>query len=494
MDYADGESIYKETVEWVEGKGREKQIAKHKAAGRLLVRERLDFLLDKDSFVEYGKFAYSNQPGYKERSPRDAILTGFGTINGKKVAVIAEDRTVMGGTHGEINLKKVDRLAAIAFEHKVPIISLAEGGGGRVPDLLGVGLCRLFDSNKESIFFTLGNRLKRPLFIGAVFGPSYGDPAIRTAMADFTIMVKDAAFALAGPPLVEAAIGSKVTDMELGGPAIHQNTGIVDFIVDNEIEALNKIKEIMTIIRPPEETIDPIDRPVPELKELVPANPRVGYDIYKFIKTICDNGECLEISPFDGLGVVTAIGRMAGRAVGFIASQPKNIAGVIDSRALIKMTNFITLLNREHIPLVVLQDVPGVMVGQTVEKDGLLRELMNYINAMANADQLLTITLIIRKSYGVAYFFMGNAATGAKYVAAWPNAEIGFLAPEAGAAILLKNEKRENKWQLIKQKAAEFSNNQSVWNVAGEDLIDDIILPEDTRSAICKALNYLTFV
>ena len=491
MNYKEGEKKFQEAALWVEGKGREKQIQKHKESGRLLIRERLALLLDEESWLEYGKFAHSNEPGFEERSPMDAIVTGIGRVNGREVVIIGEDRTVLGGTHGDINFRKVERIVDVAFQKNFPIISLSEGGGGRVPDLLGVGLCHMFGLSKQKIFFGLGNRMKRPLFICAVFGPSYGDPAIRAAMADITIMVKDSAVALSGPPLVEAATGEVITDFELGGPDIHRETGIVDLIVDTESEALQKIKEILNIFRPPEVNSDPPERSVPELQEIVPEDHREGYDMGDFIKVICDYGEWLELKPDYGIGIMTALGRIGGRCVAFLASQPKNIGGVIDAKAFRKMSDFLALVNKERIPLIVLQDVPGVLIGRSVEEEGLLRELVNYISVLANLDNLIIQTLVIRKAYGVAYFFMGMAATGAQCVAAWSSAEIGFLAPEAGAAILLKNYQSSDKNELIKKTATEFRNQASVWYTAGEDYIDAIILPAETRCHLCKTLDYI---
>ncbi|MFZ5631532.1 MAG: acyl-CoA carboxylase subunit beta [Bacillota bacterium] len=491
MNYKEGEERLKEAVLWVEGRGREKQIKRHRESGRLLIRERLALLLDEGSWLEYGKYAHSSEPGYEERSPMDAIVTGIGRINGREVVIVGEDKTVMGGTHGVINFRKVERIIDVAFQNNFPIVSLSEGGGGRIPDLLGVGLCHMFGLSKQKMFYGLGNRMKRPLFICAVFGPSYGDPAIRAAMADVTIIVSDSAVALSGPPLVEAATGGVVGDLELGGPEVHKETGIVDIIVDTEAEALQKIKEILHILRPGEASSDPPDRPVPELQNIVPEDHREGYDMGDFIRVICDHGEWMELKSYYGVGVITALGRMGGRRVAFLASQPQNMGGVIDARALRKMSDFVTFASKERIPLIVLQDVPGLLIGRFAEREGLLRELVSYISTLAGLDNLVMQTLVIRKAYGVAYFFMGIAATGSQCVAAWSTAEIGFLAPEAGAAILLKNTKGDNKAAIIKKTAAEFRNKASVWYVAGEDYIDAVILPAETRSHLCRTLDYI---
>jgi acetyl-CoA carboxylase carboxyltransferase component len=233
-----------------------------------------------------------------------------------------------------------------------------------------------------------------------------------------------------------------------------------------------------------------VDRLVPSLEKIIPHNNRKVYDMRKVIDEICDNREWLELKSRFGKGLLVGLGRTGGQLIGIMASQPMSAGGAADAKGLQKSAAFLEFATKRRIPLLVIQDVPGFLIGSYVEKEGMVNEIAHHTKALDKVDVPM-ITLIIRKSYGVAYYFLGCGASGSQYVVAWPNAEIGFMAPEMGAAILTKHVKPGKKKEAIKKTALELYRSASVWDSAYEFLIDDIILPEETRKVICHAFDLL---
>jgi len=300
MDYREGRKRLEEERLWVhtiDSKGKSKRDRRRR--GKYHVSERINLLLDPGTWFEYGEFARSPEPRLRDRSQRDGTMTGFGKINGQTVAIIGDDITVLGGTQSLGNVRKVERVLKIAFKKNFPIISLSEGGGLRVPDCMGTGFTRIIgEHDPVRALAGLANQHNRPLFICGVFGYCYGDPALRASSADITIMVEDSAVALSGPPLLEAAISEKISDIELGGPELHEiKTGVVDRVVKTEDDCIKMIKDVLHILRPPEVPSDPVDRLVPSLESIVPHDNRKVYDMRKVVDQICDSGEWLELKP-----------------------------------------------------------------------------------------------------------------------------------------------------------------------------------------------------
>ncbi|MEW6614836.1 MAG: carboxyl transferase domain-containing protein [Thermodesulfobacteriota bacterium] len=491
MDYEEGRKKLEQERLWVQEKSSQKQLERHRKKRKYHVSERIEKLVDPGSWLEYGQFARSLEPAHKERSRRDAVMTGLGKINGRTIAILGDDITSMGATQSFVTIRKSDRIIDIACRNQFPIISFSEGGGGRVPDIIGVGFSRILGFHRLEALNSLANWEDRPLFICCVFGYCYGDPAFRSGMADITIMVEDSAVAVSGPPLLEVAISEKITDIELGGPEIHQTkTGLVDIVVKTEDDCIEAVKNILHILRPPEIPKDPVDRLVPSLEAIIPHSNRYVYDMRKVIDELCDNGEWLELKPRFGKGLLVGLARVGGQVVGIIASQPLSAGGSVDARALQKSAAFLEFTTRRRIPLIVVQDIPGFLIGSDNEKDGMVNEIANHTKALDKVDVPM-IVLIIRKSYGAAYYFLGCVASGAQYVAAWPNAEISFMAPEMGAGILTKHVEPEKKEDAMKKTAADLERNASVWGPAHEFLLDDIIAPEETRKMLCHALSLL---
>ena len=345
MDYEHGRKRLEEERLWLQKKGNPIQIERQRKKGKFHVSERIEMLLDPGTWLEYGDFARSEKPGVdKDRIQRDGTMVGFGKINGRTVAVVGDDITVFGGTQSFVNMRKADRVIEIAIKHGFSIISLSEGGGGRVPDAIGSGFARLMTMDPIKSLNSLANWRKRPLLISAMFGYCYGDPALRGGFADITIMVEDSAVAISGPPLLKAAISEEITDLELGGPELHQvTTGLVDLVVKDEKECIKAIKNVLNILRPPETTSDPIDRLVPSMESIVPYENRKVYDIKKVINEICDNEEWLELKSRFGKGLFVGLARMGGQVIGIIANQPLSAGGAVDAKALKKSAAFMEL-------------------------------------------------------------------------------------------------------------------------------------------------------
>jgi len=490
MDYKEGRKRRDTEREWV-SRGNPKGLERHLAKGKRHVSERIRQLVDKGSWLEYGEFSRAISDDLKDRSPRDGVMTGLARIDGQKVAIIGDDITVLGGTQSSVSVRKVDRIVDIALRNNFPIISLSEGGGVRLPDGIGVGFTRLCGLHPVKSLGSLANWSQRPLFICGVFGYCYGDPAFRVGMADVSIMVEDAGAAVSAPSVIEAAISEKVTDRELGGSGLHQlTTGTVDIVVKTEEECIEAIKRTLRIMRHNELPTDPADRLIPEMESIVPCNNRQVYDMRKVIGLISDNGEWIEIKSKFGKGLLTGLARIGGRCIGVIASQPLTAGGSIDAKALRKSASFMELAIKRRIPLLVLQDLPGFLIGTAVEKDGMLNAVANHARVL-DAMDVPMVTVIIRKAYGAAYYFLGMGASGAQFVAAWSNAEISFMSPNIGAAIFTKHVEQEKKLEAKMKKVEELSKGTSIWDAAYEHWLDTVITPEETRKVVCQAFDYI---
>lgn len=490
MDYEEGRKRLNTEREWVL-RGNQRGLEKHTAREKRHVSERIRQLIDEGSWLEYGEFARATAPEFKDRSPRDGVMTGLARIDGQKVAIIADDVTVLGATQSFVSVRKVDRIVEIALRNNFPLISLSEGGGVRLPDGIGVGFTRLCGLHPVRSLGSLANWSTRPLFICGVFGYCYGDPAFRVGMADVAIMVEDAGAAVSAPVVIEAAISEKITDKELGGPTLHQvTTGTVDVVVKTEEDCIETIKQVLRIMRSPESPADRPDRLIPELESIVPSDNRQVYDMRKVIDLICDNREWIELKARFGKGLLTGLARIGGRLVGVIASQPMSAGGSVDAKALRKSAAFMELAMKRRIPLLVIQDIPGFLIGTAVEKDGMVNAVANHARVL-DAIDVPMVTVVIRKAYGAAYYFLGMGASGSQFVAAWSNAEISFMAPQIGAAILTKHVEPEKKIEARQKAAADLERGASIWDAAYEHWLDAVISPEETRKVVCQAFDYI---
>ena len=500
--------------------GGEEEIAKQRAQGKLTVRERIDLLFDEGTFTELGILAehQSDDPSLKGKStPADGLVCGFGNVNGRRAGVIAYDFTVIAGTIGEVNERKADRLREMALIELFPLIWLLDSAGARIQEIA------------SSKFATTGKlfydqvRLSGVVpQIAAMMGPCAAGTAYIAGLADFVIMVKGtSSMALAGPPLVKAAIGEEISAENLGGSKIHcAISGVGDAEVADDQECIDVIKQYLGYFpshsgeKPPPGGMPPSNNahyslsssdhlsralsgePIDvhhlddSILDILPESSLKLYDMKQILLKIVDDGGYLEMKPAFGRGLITALARIGGHVVGIVASQPAFMGGVINIDESDKAARFINLCDAFNIPLVYLQDVPGFMVGSEVEKKGIIRHGAKMLFATCRAT-VPKITVIIRKAYGAGYYVMCGKAFGADLIVAWPTAEISLMGAEGAVNIIFRKEiqKAANPELRRKELVTEYRRKIALDMAAGGAYIDDVIDPRDTRKVIVHALE-----
>jgi acetyl-CoA carboxylase carboxyltransferase component len=479
-----------------EGGGAER-IERQHAAEKLTARERLDLLVDEGTFTELG---IHGRPHFSQRAmdgkdaPADGVITGYGKVDGRIVAVCAYDFTVMAGSMGMTGELKVTRLRELALTKRIPFIWLLDSAGARIQEAVG------------SLFAGSGHLFREEVVmsgvvpqIAALMGPCAAGTAYIPGLADFVPMVKGrGSMALAGPHLVRAAIGEDVTQEELGGSRVHcRKSGVGDLEVADDQECIRRIKQYLSFFpqnceQPPplQPTSDPIDRGDDELLDVLPESNRKPYDMYEVIRRIVDDGEWLDLKPQWAKTIITCLARFGGRPVGIVANQPKHLGGILDNDSADKAARFVNLCNAYGLPLVFLMDVPGFMVGTKVEEAGIIRHGAKMLHAVANAT-VPKITVVIRKAYGAGYYVMNGRAYEPDLIVAWPTAEISVMGAEGAVEIVMRRQVEEaddpaaKKAELIDA----YRKIIDVYVAAGNDMIDDVIDPRETRLTIVRALE-----
>ncbi|MHB8691768.1 MAG: acyl-CoA carboxylase subunit beta [Solirubrobacteraceae bacterium] len=484
------------------GMGGPDRIAAHHAKGRLTARERVERLVDPGSFVELGMLALSDRPEVGERAPADAAVTGVGTVEGRKVGVIANDATVLAGTTGRVGSRKQGQIMSLAARKGYPLVMLGDANGGRLPDLLGSDFAGSAGGDEGEHFLGIRVAETRIPRVTAILGNAYGDPAFWAGSSDFVTMAEGCSIALSGPSLVGSSTGAASTHEELGGAAVSvKTTGFVSRLEPGEDESIASIRTFLSYLpsnaslKPPEADALPAGTPGEKLYEIVPNRSRRGYDIGKVIGAVLDGGSFFEIHPDFARSIVVGLGRVEGRPVGVIANQPKFRGGVVDADAAVKATRLADLCNGFGLPMIFLQDMPGVMIGHESERLGIGRRLIELYTAVARSS-VPKVTVILRKAFGFGYMTLGGPNMGTDYVVAWPNAEIGFMA--ADNAVHVVHHKRliaareqdgeEAAGALAAELEQEMHNAFAPWLAASQSLIHDVIRPEDTRQAVIDGL------
>ncbi|MGH9245422.1 MAG: acyl-CoA carboxylase subunit beta [Acidimicrobiales bacterium] len=479
--------------------GREK-IARHRESGRLTVRERITALVDRDSFFEIGLLAQPERLSGRP-APADAIVTGLARIDGRKVAVLGIDATVKAGTTAPVNMRKQGRLEELAGRRGLPIIALSDADGGRIPDVIGWRFSGLPFDFRTFVQPPAGSPAVPRLT--AILGPSFGDAALHAAAAHFVVMKRDGALGLSGPPVIEGAIGEKVTPTELGGPDVVTASGYVHQVVDGEEEVLAALRGFLSYL-PSNAGLSPPSipgrlpaRPPEELLTIVPTRRKRGYDVRHVLEAIFDEGSIFPWGERTGRSLVTSLARLDGETVGVVANQPLFLAGVLDPAALAKEHAFAGLCDTFNIPMVFLHDVPGLMIGTKAEREGVLAWYERVVSRLARAT-VPKLTVIMRKSYGGGNFAMAGRPTHPDLLVCWPTAELGFMAPETGVRTLhrrrledlLVSDGPEAHAALIEKLAEEWSHESEPWEAAAHVYVDDIIRPQDTRRVLIAGLDY----
>jgi acetyl-CoA carboxylase carboxyltransferase component len=473
------------------------RIEKQHAAQKLTARERLELLIDQGTFVELG---IQGRPHFSQRAmegkeaPADGVVTGYGKVDGRLCAVAAYDFTVMAGSMGMTGELKVARLRELALTQRIPMIWLLDSAGARIQEAVG------------SLFAGTGHLFREEVVmsgvvpqVAALMGPCAAGTAYIPGLADFVPMVRGrGSMALAGPHLVRAAVGEEVTQEELGGSRVHcRRSGVADLEVADDAECIERIKQYLGYFpanceQPPPagRCTDPLDRGDEELLDILPDSNRKPYDMYEVIRRIVDDGVYFDLKPQWAKTIITCLARFGGRPAGIVANQPKQLGGILDNDSADKAARFINLCNAFGIPLVYLVDVPGFMVGTKVEEQGIIRHGAKMLYATANAT-VPKVTVVLRKAYGAGYYVMCGRAYEPDLIVAWPSAEISVMGPEGAVEIIFRKqvEEAEDPQQKRRELIANFRKIIDVYVAAGNDMIDDVIDPRETRPTICRALE-----
>lgn len=479
--------------------GGEESVERQHSQGKLTARERIDLLCDEGSFVEFGMLANHMDPQLTaagKDAPADGVICGLGKVDGRPVAICAYDFTVMAGSMGNVGEQKVARMREISLRQKIPFIWLLDSAGARIQQ--GVG----------STFAGAGALFREQVvmsgvvpMVAAVMGPCAAGTAYIPALADVVFMVTDTgSMALGGSHLVRAAVGEEVTDYEMGGPQIHcRISGCADLELPDDPSCIAAIRDYLSYFPssnledpPVHESDDPVDRSCEELVSIVPSDPKEVYDVYDVIGVIVDDGVYFPIKPDFAQNVVTVLARMGGRPVGIVASQPSVMGGALDNDAADKAARFVWLCDAFSIPLVFLQDVPGFLVGSNVEKQGIIRHGAKMLYAVSEAT-VPKVTVVLRKAYGAGYFVMNGRAYESDFIVAWPTAEISVMGPEGAVNIIFRKEiaaaPEEERQKIRDERIGWVRGMIDPYVAAGHAQVDDVIKPQETRTAIIRALE-----
>ncbi len=475
--------------------GGQKRIDSQHAKGKLTARERVELLLDADSFDEWDMFVEHRCTDFdmdQQSIPGDGVVTGYGTINGRGVFVFSQDFTVFGGSLSEAHAEKICKIMEHAMRVGAPVIGINDSGGARIQEgvaSLG-GYADVFQRN------VLASGVIPQ--ISMVMGPCAGGAVYSPAITDFIFMVKDSSYMyVTGPDVVKTVTHEDVTHEELGGAITHSTkSGVADRAFEDDVDALAMVRKLVDYLPannrqspPSRQTADPVDRIEPSLDTLVPDNPSKSYDIKELILKTVDELEFFEIQPEHAKNVVVGFARMDGHPVGIVANQPLVLAGCLDINSSIKAARFVRFCDAFNFPILTLIDVPGFLPGMAQEYGGIIKHGAKLLYAYAEAT-VPKITLITRKAYGGAYDVMASKHLRGDINLAWPSAEIAVMGSKGAVEIIFRQD-RDNEGrieQLTEEYRAKFAN---PFIAAQRGYIDDVILPRDTRKRICRYLAML---
>ncbi|MDQ6772186.1 MAG: acyl-CoA carboxylase subunit beta [Candidatus Dormibacteraeota bacterium] len=470
---------------------------RRRADGKADARERIDSLLDDGSFSELDMFATARATGFgleSRREPGDGVVVGFGTIDGREVAVYAYDPTVLGGSLGEVTAEKIVKVQDLALRNRIPIIGINDSGGARIQE----GVVAL--AGYADIFFRNVRASGVVPQISVIAGPCTGGAVYSPAITDFISIVAGSGYMfITGPEVVRVTTGEDVTFDQLGGGEVHNTrSGVAHFLPQSEAECWAGVRRLLSFLpasnaEPPpfRPTADDAERADPELQTLVPDNPGLPYDMRDVILRVVDDGDFLEVQPFYAANIVVGFGRLGGHPVGLVGNQPKVLAGAIDIDASTKAARFIRFCDAFNLPLISLVDVPGYLPGTTQEHEGIIRHGAKLLYAYAEAT-VPKLTVITRKDYGGAYCVMSPKQMGADLNLAWPTAEIAVMGAEAAVNIIYRRELAQaadpvaRRADLVGEYTARFAN---PYVAAERGYIDDVIEPQATRRELIRGLQ-----
>lgn len=480
------------------GGGKDKIELQH-SKGKLTARERIELLFDKNTFKEIYTFARHQCRDFgmdKYRPYGDAVITGFGEINGRICYAYATDFTVMGGSYGKTTAEKICDVYRRAREVGVPVIALIDSVGARIQEG-GEKVPQIFYEN------TLCSGVIPQ--ITAIMGPCAGVSVYSPAITDFVIMVdKTATMHITGPRVIEVATGEKVSEQELGGADVHSRiSGVADFVVKNDKECIELIRKLLSYLpsnwkeKPPRvETDDDPMRMDEKLNSIVPDDPKKPFDMYEIINRVVDKGSFLEVKKNFAPNIITGFARLNGETVGIVANQPKWLAGCLDINASEKAARFVRFCDCFNIPIITFSNSPGYLPGVDQEHQGIIRRGAKLLFAYSEAT-VPKITVLVRASYGGAAAAMANKWLGTDIVLAWPSAEMTVMGAKEAVSVLYykeiqKIEDPNEKRKFIEEKAREFEEKFSnPYHLAERMAIDEIIIPSETRPWLIHCLKML---
>ncbi len=475
----------------------EKAVERQRSQGKLLAHERIEKLLDAGSFVELDRFVRHRNPyfGMMERRPYgDAVVTGYGTIFGRKVFVFSQDFTIFGGSLSESFAEKICKVMDLALKFGCPLIGINDSGGARIQE--GVvslaGYAEIFWRNVQA-----SGVIPQ---ISLVMGPTAGGAVYSPAMTDFIFMVEDSSYMfITGPDVVKTVTGEEVTFEELGGAATHgSKSGVAHFTAPDEETCLEDARYLLSFL--PQNNVDPTpyfpptdapDREDTELDTLIPDEPTKPYDMKDVIRRVVDEGEFFEVHQHYAENIVCGFARLGGHSIGVVGNQPQSLAGVLDIESSSKAARFVRTCDAFNIPLVTFVDVPGFLPGTEQEWHGIIRHGAKLLYAYCEAT-VPKLTVITRKAYGGAYDVMSSKHIRADFNFAWPTAEVAVMGPEGAVNIVFRKELEEaddpdaRRQALIADYREQFAN---PYVAAERGYVDDVIEPRRTRPVLVNALE-----
>jgi propionyl-CoA carboxylase beta chain len=471
--------------------GSERSVAKRREEGRLLARERAERLCDPGSFVELDRYVRHREWnfGMMDRRPYgDAVVTGYGTIFGRKVFVFSQDFTVFGGSLSEVFAEKICKVMDLAVKYGCPVIGINDSGGARIQE--GVvslaGYAEIFWRNVQSSGVVPQ--------ISLIMGPCAGGAVYSPAITDFVFMVEGSSYMfITGPDVVRTVTGEEVSFEELGGAQAHATkSGVAHFVSANEDACLEDARYLLSFLpqnnretTPHTVSSDPRGREDAELDTLVPDQPNKPYDMHDVIRRVIDDGEFMEVQEHFAENIVCGFARLGGHAVGVVGNQPRALAGVLDIDASNKAARFVRTCDAFNVPLVTFVDVPGFLPGTAQEWGGIIRHGAKLLYAFAEAT-VPKLTVITRKAYGGAYDVMSSKHIRADFNFAWPTAEVAVMGPEGAVNIVYRDRSPEEREELIADYKERFAN---PYTAAERGYVDDVIEPRRTRPVLIDALE-----
>jgi acetyl-CoA carboxylase carboxyltransferase component len=473
--------------------GGEAKLARRRAAGVLNARERIDYFVDEGSYVESGLLAVSSVVAEdRGTTPADGKVAGFARVDGRPVGVVANDFTVKGASSSLTNMKKIGHVKRVATERGFPLVFFGESSGARMPDNMGSrGMGTLLGNDPQQYV-----RHRESPWVSAILGQCYGSSAWYACLSDFTVMRKGSTLAVASPVLASLAIGQQVEPEELGGWKLHSEvTGLVDRVADTDEEAIDLARVFLSYLPshnqepPPRVPVSsPAGQKAGDLARIVPDSRRRVYDVHKVVRAIVDDDSFFELKPSFGKAAVIGLARLDGRSVGIVANNPMAKSGAMDVAACEKITRFLVMCDSFNIPLVLLVDTPGFVIGIEGERMKAPGKIMNFMTAL----QMCTVpklSVIMRKSYGQAYLNMGGGRNSDEVIA-WPTAEVSFMDPAYAVRVITWGKDVDDATRAVLRDQME--RDSDVWGMAEIYAAQSVIRPEQTRDHLVRMLDVHT--